>query len=117
LISGTLPTSTKKIFKDELSATLRNAEAEKPQLNSLLDERRVSSVDLFDVHDTLTSIASELAGQGSHFSNWGNEQTEIQLAQLGAKAGVLGAKIGLVLRQSTIFAFCSLYSLASKLSS
>jgi hypothetical protein len=93
-----LPASTKKIFKDALSATLRNVEAEKNQLNSLLDKPRVSSVDLFDVHDTLTSIASELAGQGSNFSNWGNEQTGIQLAQLGAKAGVLGAKIGLVLR-------------------
>lgn len=93
-----IPDSSKNVFKGALAAALRSVELEKPRLNSMLDKRQVTSVALFDVYDTLMIVTAELDGEGSNFSNWGNGQTALQLAQLGAKARVLGANVGTALR-------------------
>lgn len=94
-----VPVSLRKGFKEELSAISRNVEAEKPTLNRLLLKSRVSTVELFDVYSEVSEVASELQGQASNAANWGNSAKAIELADLGAKAGVLAGKLGVNLRE------------------
>jgi hypothetical protein len=94
-----LPESSKSLFKRELSAVVMNVNTEKPKLNALLLKNDVSVGDLFDVYSEVTDVSAELSGQSSNFSIWAKDSSKaIELAQLGAKANVLAAKIGFVLR-------------------
>jgi hypothetical protein len=94
-----VPASTKKLFKDELSAVSQNVGSEKPTLNQLLLKSKVSSTELLDVYSEVKEVASELDGQSSNVSNWGDSAKAIELAQLSAKANILAANIGVVLRR------------------
>jgi hypothetical protein len=93
-----VPDASKKLFKQELAGALRNVASEKPALNALLLKNEVNATELFDLYSELTEVASEMSGQSSNFANWGDSTKAMELAQLGAKTSLLGAKIGLVLR-------------------
>lgn len=94
-----VPASGKSLFKRELSAVLKNVNTEKPNLNALLQGNKVSAADLFDVYSELTEVSGELFGQSSNLSNWGKDSSKaLELSQLGAKANVLAANLGVVLR-------------------
>ncbi len=95
----TVDAATKKLFRQELAATLRNSNIEKVRLVLLLTRPNISSADLFDVYANLDAVASELDGQASNAANWGSSQARsIELAQLGSKALTLAANIGVALR-------------------
>ena len=94
-----IPETTKALFKREISSVAKNVNAEKPKLNSLLTKRNVSATELFDVYLEVIEVSGTLAGQSSNAANWGNDSgSAIQLAEIGAKANVLAAKIGFILR-------------------
>jgi hypothetical protein len=93
-----MPDEVKKSEKDALSAILRNVDAEKPAINGLLGKSAVSSTDLLDVYTEMVEVASELQGSSSEDACFGDGELSSELAQLGAKAAVLGAKIGVTLR-------------------
>jgi hypothetical protein len=93
-----MPAELKKTNKEALSLVLRNVEAEKPALNGLLGKPRVSSGDLLDAYTEMVEIASELQGAASDDSSFGDSNMAEELARLGSKAQILGAKIGATLR-------------------
>jgi hypothetical protein len=95
----TVDVATKKVFHQELAATLRNSNVEKVRLAALLTRPNISNTDLFDVYSNLGAVASELDGQASNAANWGSSQARsIELAQLGSKALTLAANVGVALR-------------------
>jgi hypothetical protein len=94
--------SSKKNFKEEVSAVLRDVDVIKPTLSQLLSKSQVSSVDLLDVYAEVAEVGSEVQGQASNESNWGGAAKAIELAQLGAKATVLSAHIEVLLRHQII---------------
>jgi len=97
-IDTTYPVPLRKSTKGALSAILKNVETEKAALNALLGQTNVSSVDLLDVYIELVEVASELNGESSNSNDWGDQKLANDLAQLGAKAAVLGAKLAATLR-------------------
>jgi hypothetical protein len=90
------PDQIKKINKELLSDVLGNVETEKPALNALLGQSKVSSAELLDVYTELVEVASELDGNASN--DWVDQKFSIDLAQLGAKARILSARLGVLLR-------------------
>ena len=94
-----VPDTSKRLFKKELAGALRNVASEKPALNALLLKTEVTSTELFDLYSELTELSSEMNGQSSNFSNWGDPTKAMELAQLGSKTGLLGAKLGIVSRK------------------
>ena len=98
-----VPDSLKATFKEELAAVSRNVTEEKPRLYRLLNAEKVSSADLFDVYSELIEISGEIQGQATNSADFGhNSAMSTNLAQLGARANVLGAKIGFVLRSQIV---------------
>jgi len=95
----------------------RNVEAEKTALNALLGRPKVSSTDLLDVYTEMVEVASELEGEASDSANWGSEKSTTDLAQLGARAQVLAAKIGVTLRAQLMAQEFQLLSCSPKTSS
>lgn len=93
-----VPDASKRLFKQELAGALRNVSSQKPMLNALLLKTEISPTELFDLYSELTELSSEMSGQSSNFANWGDSTKALELAQLGAKTGVLAANIGVVLR-------------------
>ena len=91
-------TSAKESFVRAWAAVSRNVEAEKPKLNALLGRTDVTSTDLFDVYSEIVEVTSELMGESSYFECLGSETKAMELAQLGAKAMVLGGNLGAALR-------------------
>jgi hypothetical protein len=73
-------------------------DAEKPAINALLGKSEVSSTDLLDVYTEMVEVASELQGSSSEDGYFEDGELSSELAQLGSKAAVLGAKIGVTLR-------------------
>jgi hypothetical protein len=72
----------------------------------------ISSADLLDVYIEMVEVASELQGLSLEDGIWGGGGFSTEFAQLGAKASVLGAKIGVTLRsqvagQEVKLAVCS----------
>jgi len=92
------PVQLREGTKEALSGTLKSVAKEKPALNAILDHANVSSADLLDVYTEIMEVASELDAEASNNNDWGDEKLAIDLAQLGAKAEVLGAKLGITLR-------------------
>lgn len=92
------PVEIRKSSTGALTAILENVEREKPALNALLDHAKVSSADLLDVYTELIEVASELDDEATGNVNWGDQKLGTDLAQLAAKARVLGAKLGVTLR-------------------
>ncbi len=114
-----LPDASKSVLKKELAGALRNVASEKPALNALLLKTEVTSTELFDLYSELTELASGIDGESSNFANWGDSTKAVELAQLGAKTNLLGAKIGVVLRgkieaQETQLEACSSRPAAKK---
>lgn len=93
-----MPDQLKADEKGALSSVLKNVETEKPALNALLGKPEVSSTDLLDVYTEMVEVTSELQGLASEDGSFGNAESSRELAQLGAKAQVLAAKIGVALR-------------------
>jgi len=112
-----IPAELKKSRKGALSAVTRNVEAEKTALNALLGRPKVSSTDLLDVYTEMVEVASELEGEASDSANWGSEKSTTDLAQLGARAQVLAAKIGVTLRAQLMAQEFQLLSCSPKTSS
>ncbi len=92
------PVPLKKSSKDALSAVLANVEAEKVALNALLGHSKVASADLLDVYMELVEVASELDGLSFENNEWGDPKLGTDLEQLGAKARLLSARLGIMLR-------------------
>jgi hypothetical protein len=93
-----MPAELKKREKEALSAVLRNVETEEPALNALLGKPRVSSSDLLDVYTEMVEVASELQGTASDDGFFGDSSMADELARLGSKAQILGAKIEATLK-------------------
>jgi hypothetical protein len=92
------PIEIRESSKGALSAVLSNVDREKPALNALLGKSKVSSLDLFDVYTEVVEVAAESEGDSVSSLNWGDQKHGTDLAQLNAKASVLGAKLAVVLR-------------------
>ena len=92
------PTHLKTGEKETLSSILNNVEAEKPALNALFGKQQVASTDLLDVYTEMIEVSSELQGLSAEDGSFGDAGLSTDLVQLGAKAQVLAAKIGVVLR-------------------
>jgi hypothetical protein len=95
-----VPERSKKLFRGELAAVQQNETAEKARLSSLLGKDDISTVDLFDVYSEILEVSSELQAQASNFASWDTRGSEKyrELAELGAKATVLGGHIRIELR-------------------
>jgi hypothetical protein len=109
-----MPDQLKTDEKGALSSVLRNVEAEKPALNALLGKPEVSSTDLLDVYTGLVEVASELQGLASEDGSFGHAESSTELAQLGAKAQVLAAKVGAALRSQMVSQELKLASCSKK---
>jgi hypothetical protein len=109
-----MPDQLKTDEKGALSSVLRNVEAEKPALNALLGKPEVSSTDLLDVYTGLVEVASELQGLASEDGSFGHAESSTELAQLGAKAQVLAAKVGAALRSQMVSQELKLASYSKK---
>lgn len=97
------PASLKQTSKEALLAVERNVEAEKPALNRLIDKHaQVASSDLLDVYSEMVEVTAELQGSASDSANFGDERMSEQLAELGAKAQIISAKIGVALREQVV---------------
>jgi hypothetical protein len=97
-IDTNYPANIRKVTKEALSDTLANVEVEKLALNALLGHSKVSSVDLLDVYTEMVDVSSELEIESSNSSNWGDQKLGTDLAQLSAKASVLGAKLAVAIK-------------------
>ena len=98
-IDTNYPVQIRKTSKVALSSVLGNVETEKVALNALLDHTNgVSSADLLDVYTELVEVTSEVVSVSYEISDWGDQKLGIDLAQLGAKGNVLGAKLAVALR-------------------
>lgn len=109
-----MPDQLKTDEKGALSSVLKNVEAEKPALNALLGKPEVSSTDLLDVYTGLVEVASELQGLASEDGSFGHAESSTELAQLGAKAQVLAAKVGAALRSQMVSQDLKLASCSKK---
>ena len=109
-----MPDQLKTDEKGALSSVLKNVEAEKPALNALLGKPEVSSTDLLDVYTGLVEVASELQGLASEDGSFGHAESSTELAQLGAKAQVLAAKVGAALRSQMVSQELKLASCSKK---
>ncbi len=92
------PDELKKSAESALSSILRNVEVEKPALDAVLGKTDVSSTDLLDVYAEMVEVASELGSGSEEEAIFGGGESSRELSQLGSKATVLGAKIGVALR-------------------
>jgi hypothetical protein len=103
------PVEVRKSSKAALADVLGNVETEKVALNALLtrakvssadllDLYKVSSADLLDLYTELVEVTSELSGVSYEISDWGDQKLGMDLAQLGAKSNVLGARVAATLR-------------------
>jgi hypothetical protein len=115
--SWNVPASLKTTLKEVLSGRLRSVRAEKRTLNALLLKNEVPSSDLFDVYSEMIEVTSELQDQASNFANWGDSTKATELAQLGSKANILAANIGMVLREKIEKQEAQLATCSGKLSS
>lgn len=94
-----VPTSLKTSLKKLLSVSALNLSTEKPKLNALLSKNDLSASELFDVYSEVEDLGGQLSEQSSNFSQFGNDQGKaVELAELSAKAGILGANISYVLQ-------------------
>jgi hypothetical protein len=107
------PVQIRKSSKDALAAILINVDNEKPALNALLSQSKVSSVDLLDVYGELVEVAAELESESSGSLNWGDPKLAVDFATLSSKAAILAAGIGVRLKsqiatQESQLALCKL---------
>lgn len=94
-----VPPSFRTGTKEELDAISKNESNEKPRLYRLLKANKVSATSLFDVYSELIECATELQAQATNANEFGEDQNlAMDLAQVGARADLLSAKIGSILR-------------------
>jgi len=106
------PVQLRKNSKELLSTVLGNVETEKVALNALLGHSKISSADLLDVYVELVEVASELDSNSSN--NWIDQKLAVDLAQLGAKANVLSARVAVALRSQIVAQELQLASCAQR---
>ncbi len=92
------PGEIKKNSKELLSGVLGTVNMEKPALNALLGQSKVSSADLLDVYTVLASVVSELDFVSANSDRWGDQKFALDLEQLSGKALTLSTKLSMVLR-------------------
>lgn len=92
------PEQIRKNSKELLLAVMGNVETEKPSLNALLGHSKVSSAELLDVYTELVEVTGQLNLDSTGPGSWGDQKLSLDLAQLGAKANVLSARLGISLR-------------------
>jgi hypothetical protein len=96
------PVGIRKSSKGALSGTLGNVATEKVALNALLGHSKVPSADLLDVYIELVEVERELNDESTNNANWGDQQLAVDLAQLGSKTAVLGARVAMALRSQIV---------------
>jgi hypothetical protein len=116
-IDTNYPDQIKKNSKEALSAVLGNVETEKPALNAVLGHSKVSSTELLDVYAELVEVVSELNSDATNVASWGDQKLAMDLAQLGAKATILSARVGITLRSQIAAQELQLASCTQKTSS
>jgi hypothetical protein len=101
--SWVIPKSLKTNMKLGLSLEAGTLSTEKPKLTALLSQTDVSASDLLDVYSEVEDISNHLSDQSTSFERFGNDEGKaIDLAKLGAKAGMLAQNLEFVLAEKII---------------